>query len=103
MESKFSDQELLELYHQGLTNKEIAEELGVSQPAVYYRIGGLGLTNNCHNEQYVDRLQVQILHGMGLINVGIAVLLKTSVAVISQHVRELGLVDNYHTLKDILG
>lgn len=76
MESKFSDEELLELYHQGLTNKEIAEELGVSQTAVHYRVGRLGLTNNCHNEQCVDLQQVQILLGMGLTNVGIAVLLE---------------------------
>ncbi len=103
MVSKFSDEELLELYHQGLTNKEIAEKLGVTQAAVHYRAERLRLINNCHNDQDVDLQQVQILHGMGLTNVSIAVLLRTSVAAISKHMEKLGLKDNYHTLKDIIG
>jgi predicted transcriptional regulator len=33
---KFSDEKLLELYRQGLTDKEIADELGVKPPSVRY-------------------------------------------------------------------
>ena len=40
--NKFSDGELLELYRQGLTNKEIAVRLGVTQAAVDYRLEKLG-------------------------------------------------------------
>ncbi|KYK37685.1 MAG: hypothetical protein AYK18_18280 [Theionarchaea archaeon DG-70] len=102
MISKFSDEELLELYHQGLTNREIAEKLGVSQPAVHYRIEKLGLTNNYHHDQDVNLQQVRILHGMGLTNVGIAVLLRTSVTVISGKMKELGLKNNYYKLRDLV-
>jgi len=100
---KFSDEELLELYQQGLTNREIAHELKVSQASVHYRLEKLGLTNNCHKEQDVDLQQVQILHGMGLTNVGIALVLKTSAAVISQHIKELGLEDNCIGFRELIG
>ena len=103
MISKFSDEELLELYHQGLTNREIAKKLGVSQPAVHYRIEKLGLTNNCHHDQDVNLQQVRILHGMGLTSIGIALVLKTSAAVISQHIKELGLEDNCIGLRELTG
>jgi len=39
---------------------------------------------------------------MGVTNVGIALLLQTSVLVISQHLEELGLKDNYYRLKEIV-
>ena len=100
---KFSDEELLELYQQGLTNREIAHELNVSQASVHYRLEKLGLTNNCRKEQDVDVHQVQILHGIGLTNVGIALVLKTSTAVISQHIKELGLEDNCIGLRELIG
>lgn len=102
VKNRFSDQELLELYWQGLTNREIAGRLGVSQPAVHYRIEKLGLTNNCHDGQFVDPSQVKILHRMGLTSVGIALLLRTSVAAISNEMTELGLQDNYYKLRDMV-
>jgi DNA-binding NarL/FixJ family response regulator len=102
MDKKISDENLLELYDQGLTNKEIADQLQVTQPAVHYRMEKLGLKNNCHKEQDVDVTHVKMLHDQGLTNVGIALLLKTNVVTISQYVKELGLIDNYSTLEKII-
>ena len=99
MSKKFSDDELLELYRQGLTNRQIADKLQVSQPAVHYRLGRLGLINNCQKNQDVDVQQVQILHGMGLTNIGIALLLKVSVQSVLQLMKDIGLEDNYYQLK----
>ena len=99
---KFSDKELLELYRQGLTNKEIADRLGVTQASVHYRLQKLGFLNNYHAEKTIDPEQVEVLHKMGVTNVGIALLLQTSVLVISQHLEELGLKDNYYRLKEIV-
>jgi hypothetical protein len=39
---------------------------------------------------------------MGLTNVGIALLLQTNVQTISQHLKELGLQDNYYRLTEIV-
>jgi len=102
MVSKFSDKKLLELYSQGLTNREIALELQVSQAAVHYRLQKLGLVNNCRNEQEADPEQVKMLHGMGLTNIGIALLLGISVHTIAAHLKELGLKDNYYQLTEII-
>jgi len=97
--TKFSDAVLLELYHQGLTNREIAHQLQVTQPAVHYRIEKLGLINNCHSSQDIDPQQVKTLHGLGLTGVGIALVLKTNVQTVSRYLKELGLQDNYDWLK----
>ena len=93
---------LLELYHQGLTNRQIAEKLNVSQAAVHYRLQKLGLLNNCNKGQIADPEQIKILHEMGLTAVGIALLLETSVQAIKQHMKEMNLKDNYYRLKDII-
>lgn len=98
----FSDGELLELYWKGLTNREIAWELGVTQAAVHYRIEKLGLTNNFHKEQCADPEQIGILHGMGLTSIGIALLLKTSVQTVTDHLSELELKDNYYQLTELV-
>jgi predicted transcriptional regulator len=99
---KFSEEEFLELYRQGFTNKEIADRLGVSEPAVYYRLKRLQLANNCHKDQQVDPEQVKILHSTGLTTIGIALLLRTNAATISQYLKELGLQDNYYRLREIV-
>jgi DNA-binding NarL/FixJ family response regulator len=99
MSRKFSDDELLELYRQGLTNRQIADTLQVSQPAVHYRLQKLGLKNNCQGHQAVDVKQVQTLHGMGLTNIGIAVLLQVNVRTVSEHIKGIGLEDNYYQLR----
>lgn len=99
MPEKFSDDELLELYRQGLTNRQIADRLQVTQGAVHYRLEKLGLINNCKKNQDVDVLQVQILHGMGLTNIGIALLLKVSVQAVLQLMKDVGLEDNYYELE----
>jgi predicted transcriptional regulator len=100
--NKFSDDELLELYRQGLTNREIAQRLSVTQAAIHYRLEKLGLTNNCNKDDEVDPLQVEILHHMGLTNVGIALLLQTSAAAVTLHANGCGLKDNYHIIKEII-
>lgn len=74
----------------------------MSQPAVHYRLGKFGLVNNCHREQVVDTEKIGVLHGMGLTTVGIALLLKTSVQTIADHLSELGLTDNYYQLTEIV-
>jgi DNA-binding NarL/FixJ family response regulator len=99
---KFSDGKLLELYRQGLTNKEIADRLGVTQASVHYRLQKLGFLNNYRTEESVTPEQVKILHHMGLTSVGIALLLQTNVQTISQHLKELGLQDNYYRLTEIV-
>lgn len=99
---KFTDDKLLELYRQGLTNIEIADRLGVTPPAVQYRLQKLGLLNNCHTEEIVNPEQVQILHYMGVTTVGIALVLKKNVVTISQQLKELGLKDNYYRLKEMV-
>ncbi len=99
--NKFSDGELMELYLKGLTNREIADALGVSQPAVYYRLQKLGLHNNCH-ELSADPEQVRILHSMGVTTIGIAHLLKVNVPVIEKHLKKMGLEDNYVRLKELV-
>jgi len=71
--SKVSDEDILELYRKGLTNRQIADELCMTQPAVYYRLEKLQLVNNFHHNVQVDLEQVRILHTMGLTNVGIAI------------------------------
>ena len=101
-ESTFSDGELLELYWQGLTNREIAWELKVSQATVHYRVEKLGLTNNFHKDQRVNPEQVVVLHGMGLTTVGIALLLKTNAQAVAEHLKVLGLKDNYYPLTEIV-
>lgn len=101
MAGKITDHDLLDLYRQGLTNRDIAHKLEVSQAAVHYRLQKLGLTNNCHRNQKVDTEQIRILHSMGLTNVGIALLLKTNAAAISERLKKLGLADNYYRLREI--
>jgi len=102
VQNKISDGKLLALYHQGLTNREIAVRLQVSQAAVHYRLVKLGLLNNCHEDSYVTPEQVEILHTMGLTTVGIAFLLKTNVQTVSQHLKELRLTDNCYQLEEIV-
>ena len=58
--------------------------------------------NDCHLCSDVDPDQVSILHNMGVTNVGIALILRTSVVSISRVVETLDLEDNYYRLKDIM-
>lgn len=45
---KIKDEDLIKLHKKGLTDREIAKTLGVSQSSVNYRIKKLGLVNNCN-------------------------------------------------------
>ena len=102
VQEKISDEDLLGLYWQGLTNREIAWELGVTQASVYYRLEKLGLANNFHKEQVVDPEKIEILHEMELTTIGIALLLKTNVQTVADHLNELGLEDNYYRYTEIV-
>ncbi|MBU7042101.1 MAG: winged helix-turn-helix transcriptional regulator [Theionarchaea archaeon] len=102
MRKKLSDHELLELYQQGLTNKEIADKMGMAQSSVHYRLENHGLKNNCHQREHVDLNQVRILNGLGLTNIGIALIMKTNVTMISQCIKDLGLEGNYHEVNRLL-
>jgi orotate phosphoribosyltransferase-like protein len=102
MRKKLSDHELLAFYQEGLTNNEIADKMGLAQSSVHYRLEKLGLKNNCHQKEYIDIKQVRILNGLGLTNIGITLILKTNVTMISQCMRELGLEDNYHEVNRLL-
>ncbi len=99
---KIAEDELLELYRQGKTNRHIAETLGVTQAAVYYRLQNLGLQNNCHCEPAADPGQVRILHGMGVTTIGIAHLLKVNVRAVEQTLKEMGLEDNCLKLREVV-
>jgi len=48
--SKIGDEEIIELHKKGLTDREIASVLGVSQSSVNYRRQRLGLKNNYYNK-----------------------------------------------------
>jgi predicted transcriptional regulator len=100
--SKVSDEEVLELYRRGLTTRQIASRLGVTQPAVHYRLQSLQLMNNFHHCKPADLTQVKILHDMGLTTVGIALLLRTNANTVLQAMKELGLEDNCNRLKKLL-
>jgi predicted transcriptional regulator len=100
--SKMSDDEVLELYRQGLTNRQIADRLGVTQPAVHYRLQNLELMNNFHHCKPVDPTHVEFLHDAGLATVGIARSLRTNAKTILDAMKELGLEDNCNKLKEQL-
>jgi predicted transcriptional regulator len=100
--SKITDEELLALYNEGLTNRQIADHLHVSQAAVHYRIEKLELVNNYCTEESVDSEMVRLLHMRGLTTVGIALMLQTNVKIITEHLRKLGLQDNYYRLREIV-
>lgn len=102
VEKRISDKDLLGLYLHRLTNRERAWELGVTQASVYYRLENLGLANNYCKEQCVDTEKIKVLHEIGLTTVGIALLLKTSVQTVADHLKELGLRDNYYQLTEIV-
>lgn len=47
---KIKDEQIIELYNTGLSNREIAEILKVTQSAINYRMQRLELKNNCWKE-----------------------------------------------------
>ncbi|MGC1121278.1 MAG: Lrp/AsnC family transcriptional regulator [Candidatus Methanofastidiosia archaeon] len=99
---KLTDYDVLLLYQQGLTNREIADKLEVTQPAVHYRLEKLGLRNNCHTFQCISRTHVKTLHRKGLTTIGIALVLETNARSVSNLLKRMGLTDNYPTLLQIL-
>ena len=49
--SKIGDEKIVELHKKGLTDREMADVLGVSQSSVNYRRQRLGLKNNYHEKK----------------------------------------------------
>jgi 5-bromo-4-chloroindolyl phosphate hydrolysis protein len=49
---KIKDRDLVSLHDKGLSDKEIAAILGVTQAAINYRRKKLGLKNNCWNRDF---------------------------------------------------
>jgi transcriptional regulator len=99
---KLTDYDVLLLYQQGLTNREIADRLQVTQPAVHYRLEKLGLRNNCHTFHALSQIHVRTLHRKGLTTIGIAVLLKANARSVTNILERMGLTDNYSRLLQIL-
>jgi DNA-binding CsgD family transcriptional regulator len=99
---KLTDYDVLLLYQQGLTNREIADRLQVTQPAVHYRLEKLGLRNNCHTFTQISRIHVRTLHRKGLTTIGIAVILKVNARSVTTILKRMGLTDNYSRLLQIL-
>jgi len=52
---KFSDEEFLELYEEGLNDREIADELNVQRTTVRARRYKLGLPSNCRRGSYARK------------------------------------------------
>lgn len=97
------DEKILELHREGLTNKEIADRLQVTQPAINYRLERLGLINNCHADEHdIDSDQVSKLHCLGLTNIGIAYLLHVPVESVNRIMKQLRLKDNSFEIKRLL-
>lgn len=64
--SKIGDQEIIELHERGMTDREMADLLGVSQSSINYRRKRLGLENNCHKKRKkFDKEQFLELYHLG--------------------------------------
>ncbi|MBU7014296.1 MAG: winged helix-turn-helix domain-containing protein [Theionarchaea archaeon] len=97
-----SDEDVLELYREGLTNRQIADRLGVTLPAVQYRLQNLELMNNFHHYKPADPTEVKILHDMRLTTVGISQLLRTNAKTSLETMKDLELEDNCNRLEELL-
>jgi len=101
---KFDDEILLDLHRQGLTDAQIAEELGVTQSAVNYRREKLGLKNNYRKHPTkIDPETILDLHSQGLTNSEIARKLHVSLPAIIHHTQRLGIQDNYWKQQNPMG
>jgi predicted transcriptional regulator len=91
---KFSDEELLELYRRGLTDREISENLGVTQAAVNYRREKLELENNFRRNTFSDD-ELFKLYNRGFNDREISEALDVTQAAINYRRGRLGLRTNY--------
>jgi len=91
---KFSDDQLLELYNEGMTDREISIELGVSQSAVNYRREKLGLPSNYNKEAIPDAL-IREYNEKGFTDREIADELGVSQASVNYRRQRLGLSSNF--------
>jgi hypothetical protein len=91
---KFSDEELLELHQKGLTDKQIAQALDVTQAAVNYRREKLGLENNYTPNSFSDD-ELYHLYNQGFTDREISEALGVTQAAINYRRGRLGLKSNY--------
>ncbi|KYK37618.1 MAG: hypothetical protein HXS46_18390 [Theionarchaea archaeon] len=98
---KISNDELLELHQQGLTDREIAERLRVTQAAVNYRRQKLGLKNNYERNTFSDN-QLRKLYNQGLNDREISEALRVTQAAVNYRRGRLGLPSNYIREKSFL-
>ncbi len=98
---KISDEELLELHRQGLTDRKIAERLRVTQAAVNYRRQKLGLKNNYERKTFSDD-ELLALYNQGLNDREIGETLRVTQAAVNYRRGRLGLPSNYIREKSFL-
>ncbi|MHC1604701.1 MAG: helix-turn-helix domain-containing protein [Candidatus Methanofastidiosia archaeon] len=91
--TKFDDKLFLKFYKKGLTDREIAEVLGVSQSTVNYRRERLGLKSNYRRKTFSDKRFLE-LYNDGLIDKEIASILNVTSAAINYRRERLELVSN---------
>jgi len=96
--NKFSDDNLLQLYEKGMTDRQIADELGVSQSAVNYRRGKLGLPSNFERKEPSNDL-IKDLNQRGYTDRQIAERLGISQASVNYRRQRLGLPSNFKAEK----
>ncbi len=92
--SKIGDEEIMELHKKGLTDREIAEILGVSQSSVNYRRQRLGLENNYHKKKKFDEEKFLELYNMGYTDREIAEKMNVTAPAINYRRTKLGLKSN---------
>lgn len=91
---KFKDAQLRELHSMGLTDREIAIKLNVTQAAINYRREKLGLKNNYIKHKFSDD-DILKLHSKGLTDKEIAEKLNVTSAAVNYRRGRLELKSNY--------
>ncbi len=91
---KIREEDLVTLYSKGLTDREIAEELHVSQSAVNYRREKLGLPSNVPATTAVDDT-ILTMNARGLTDKEIADKLGLTQSTVNYRRIRLGLASNY--------
>jgi DNA-binding NarL/FixJ family response regulator len=91
---KIREDDLLRLYHKGHTDREIAEELCVSQSAVNYRREKLGLPSNIHANTDTDDT-IASMNAHGLTDKEIAEKLGITQSTVNYRRIRMGLASNY--------
>ncbi len=91
---KFSNEQLLELHQEGLTDRQIADTLGVTQAAVNYRRQKMGLKNNYMKKSFSDD-ELRNLYNQGSVDREIGEALGATQAAVNYRRQRLALKTNY--------